>query len=60
MNFVRSNKQSMEYQRFTPLGYKDIKIRKIEFTTAVKLKNNLCFTYQIYKYICVCSKCPTP
>ena len=38
MNSVRSNK--LEYQRFTPSGYKDIEIRKIE-----KLKNIYIYIY---------------
>ena len=31
MNFIRSNNQSLKYQRCTPSGCKDIVIRKIEF-----------------------------
>ena len=31
MNSVRSNNQSLKYQRFTPSGWKDIGTRKFQF-----------------------------
>ena len=31
MNYVRSNSQSLKYQRFTPSYYTDIGVRKVEF-----------------------------
>jgi len=31
MNYVRSNNLSLKYQRFTPSGSKDVKIRKSKF-----------------------------
>jgi len=31
MNYVRSNNRSLKFQRFTPTGCRDMRIRKIEF-----------------------------
>ena len=35
LNSVKSNNLSLKYQRFTPSGYKDIKIKKISFVKII-------------------------
>ena len=42
---VRLNNQNLKYQRFTPLGCKDIGIRKSEFVTKTQF---LCPCNQLY------------
>ena len=39
MNSVKSNNLSLKCQRFTPLGCKNIVIRKVEFLEKTFLKN---------------------
>ena len=40
MNSVRSNNQSLKYQRFKALGSKDICIRKLEFVAKAPFQEN--------------------
>ena len=47
MNSVISTILSLKYQRFTPLGLKDIGIRKFDFVAKTQL---LCFWF---KFICI-------
>ena len=35
-NYVRSMSQSLKYQRFTPSGFKDILIKKLEFSASIQ------------------------
>ncbi len=37
MKSVRSNNQSLKYQRFTPSGFRDIGIRKLGFVAKTQL-----------------------
>ena len=40
MIYVRSNKLSFKYQRFTPSAYKDIGIRKLNFLATTQFHFN--------------------
>ena len=61
MSSVRSNNLCLKYQRFTPSGYKEIWIRKLEFVADTQVKElSLCHTLWFSNHNVFATQCRRP